>query len=140
MPVMLVDDKDQLLRIYDESSEEFIDLYDPTGNPTSVEIYDAQGKPVPRLDAHGHPIPVAVFDNRGKRIPLYDKKVRRIPTLKVFKIESNPGAGLWRPHNDQLPLCRKGEGVFTLFRCLGERAALYRDKLSELSKSRRTSA
>ena len=28
---------------------------------------------------------------------------------------------------------RKGEGVFKIFKCLGERAQVYRDKLGELA-------
>jgi hypothetical protein len=47
----------------------------------------------------------------------------------VYKIEANPGAGLWRPHNDRLPPERKGEGVFTIFDCLGQRGRLYKGKL-----------
>jgi len=43
--------------------------------------------------------------------------------------------GPWRPHNDQLPPERKGEGVYTIFRCLGERAAMVRAKLAELAKT-----
>nr|HPO10322.1 hypothetical protein [bacterium] len=34
--------------------------------------------------------------------------------------------------NDQLPPERKGEGVYTIFRCLGERARVYRDRLANL--------
>ena len=56
-----------------------------------------------------------------------------IVLMVIFKIEPNPGAGLWRPHNDQLPEERKGEGVFKIFKCLGERAQAYRDKLSQLA-------
>jgi len=67
-----------------------------------------------------------LFDSRGEALRL----------LTVFKIEPNPGAGLWRPHNDQLPPERKGEGVYTIFRCLGERAKIYKDCLARLMKTK----
>ena len=66
----------------------------------------------------------------GHYSKLFDKNGNGIPSLVVYKIEANPGAGLWRPHNDQLPAERKGEGVFTIFECFGERAKLYKQKLT----------
>ena len=120
MPVFLVDEEDRLVRIYDPDEEKLIYLFDEDGKPTGVEIYDGEGRQV----HYDEPIPM--FDSEGNRILLYDAKGRLIPTLVLYKIEPNPGAGLWRPHNDQLPPERKGEGVYIVFRCLGERAKAYR--------------
>lgn len=136
MPVFLVDENDNLVRIYDEDTERLIPLYDENGKPTSVEIYDENGKPIPRIDKNGIPVPIRLFDDKGRRIPLFDAKGRPISSLVVYKIEANPGAGLWRPHNDQLPPHRKGEGVYIIFSRLGERAAIYKKKLEELSKKK----
>ena len=61
----------------------------------------------------------------------FDKDGNPISGLVIYKIESNPGAGLWRPHNDQLPLERKGEGVYTIFKALGDRAKDYKNKLAK---------
>jgi len=132
MPVFLVDENDNLVRIYDEDSERLIPLYDENGKPTPVQIYDKDGKPIPRVDEHGNPIPIRLFDEKGRRIPLFDAKGRPISSLIMYKIEANPGAGLWRPHNDQLPPHRKGEGVYIIFSRLGERASIYRRKLEDM--------
>ena len=132
MPVFLVDENDNLIQIYDEDSERLIPLYDKDGKPTPVQIYDKDGKPVPRVDENGNPIPIRLFDEEGRRIPLFDEKGRPISSLIMYKIEANPGAGLWRPHNDQLPPHRKGEGVYIIFRCLGERASIYKRKLEAM--------
>ena len=80
---------------------------------------------------------IPMFDEDGNRVPRSDRDGEPISTLMVFKIEPNPGAGLWRPHNDQLPEERRGEGVFKIFRCLGERAQVYRDRLYELAGKER---
>jgi len=72
---------------------------------------------------------VPYFDDRGQKRGLFDANGNPIPSLVVYKIEANPGAGLWRPHNDRLPPERKGEGVFAIFDCLGQRGRLYKDKL-----------
>lgn len=130
MPVFLVDEKDNLISIYDEEKEQIIPLFDAKGQPTDVIIYDKDKNPLPRVDERGNSLPIPMFDEKGNRLDRFDAKGRPIPTLVVFKIESNPGAGLWRPHNDQLPEERKGEGVFTIFKCLGQRAALYRKALA----------
>ena len=127
MPVFLVDGEDNLVQVYDPDGETFLPLYDRDGNPTDVQVYDESGGPVPKKPG------IPMFDASGDRIRRFDAKGREIPTLVVLKIEPNPGAGLWRPHNDQLPPERKGEGVFILFECLGQRAALYRGKLRELA-------
>ena len=132
MPVFLVDENDNLVRIYDEDSERLIPLYDENGKPTPVQIYDKDGKPIPRVDENGNPIPIRLFDEKGRRIPLFDAKGRPISSLIMYKIEANPGAGLWRPHNDQLPPHRKGEGVYIIFSRLGERASIYRRKLEDM--------
>jgi molybdopterin converting factor small subunit len=135
MPVFLVDENDNLIRVYDEEKEKIIPLFDDTGKPQEkVKIYDKNGKPIPRVTKHGTPLPIPMFDKDGKPIPRYLKKGKSlvsITPLVIFKIEANPGAGLWRPHNDQLPPERKGEGVFTIFKCLGERAAIYQRKLNK---------
>jgi len=136
MPVFQVDENDNLVRLYDEEQGRLLPLYDEKGRPTDVQVYDKAGKPLPRVDKEGKPLPIPLFDKEGKRIPIFDKNGKPISTLVIYKIEANPGAGLWRPHNDQLPPYRKGEGVYTVFRCLGERASIYREKLEEIAKQR----
>ena len=133
MPMFLVDENDNLTQLYDEDKETLLPLFDESGKPTSVKVYDARGKALPRRKANGDPLPIPLFDENGKRRKLFDKKKRPVSTLVCLKIEPNPGAGLWRPHNDQLPPERKGEGVYIIFRCLGERAALCRDKLQAMA-------
>ena len=135
MPVFLVDENDNLVRIYDEDTERLIPLYDENGKPTPVEIYDENGKPIPRVDENGNPIPIRLFDEKGRKIPLFDSKGRQISSLIVYKIEANPGAGLWKPHNDQLPPHRKGEGVYIIFSRLGERASIYKRKLEDIFRN-----
>ncbi|HID09810.1 MAG TPA: hypothetical protein EYP17_00720 [Candidatus Latescibacteria bacterium] len=120
MPVFLVDEEDRLVRLYNPDREELVPLFDEEGRSTGVKVYDRDG----RLISYEEPIPM--FDSQGNRIRLYDGKGRPIPTLVLYKIEPNPGAGLWRPHNDQLPPERKGEGVYIVFKCLGERAKVYK--------------
>jgi hypothetical protein len=138
MPVFLVDRDDNLVRIFDTSTEELMPLFHEDGSPTDVEIYDENGHPVPRVDESGAPVPIPMFDAKGDRIARFDRDGNPISTLLMFKIEPNPGAGLWRPHDDQLPEERKGEGVFKIFRCLGERAGVYRDKLNQLAGGEKT--
>jgi len=128
MPVFLVDEEDNLAQVYDPDEEAFLPLYDRHGMPTDVQVCDENGRTVSKEGG------IPMFGKDGTRIRRLDAKGREIPTLVVLKIEPNPGAGLWRPHNDQLPPERKGEGVFILFKCLGQRAALYRRKLEELGK------
>ena len=137
MPVFLVDENDNLISVFDKVSEEIAPLFNEDGSPTDVEIFDEAGKPIPRVDESGSPVSIPVFDEDGSRIPRFDSDGEPISTLMVFKIEPNPGAGLWRPHNDQLPEERRGEGVFKIFRCLGERAQVYRDRLYELAGKER---
>ncbi|MEW6354957.1 MAG: hypothetical protein AB1696_01410 [Planctomycetota bacterium] len=134
MPQFLVDESDNLVQIYDEDAELFLPLFDEQGRPTDAEVYDSKRKPIPRVGADGQPIPIPMFDEGGNRIQRYDRKKRPISTLVCLKIEPNPGAGLWRPHNDQLPPERKGEGVYTIFKCLGERGDIYRDKLNAMAQ------
>ena len=134
MPVFLIDENDNLIRIYDEDTERLISLYDENGKPTPVKIYDENGNPIPRVDENGNPIPIRLFNEKGRKIPLFDSKGRQISSLIVYKIEANPGAGLWKPHNDQLPPHRKGEGVYIIFSRLGERASVYKRKLEDISK------
>jgi len=131
MPVFLVDEDDNLTFIFDKEKEELLPLFDKKGEPTEVQIFDKMGRPIPRRDKKGRVLPIPMFDKKGKRILRYDKKGRPISTLVVYKIEANPGAGLWRPHNDQLPKERKGEGVSIIFRCLGERARIYKSVIGD---------
>ncbi|MGQ9607951.1 MAG: hypothetical protein ACUVWN_01490 [bacterium] len=130
MPVFLVDENDNLVRIFDKETEEIVPLFNDDGSPTDVIIYDEKGEPIPRFDENNNSIPIPMFDENGNRIPRYDRYGEPISTLVVFKIEPNPGAGLWRPHNDQLPEERKGEGVFIIFKYFGERAKIYKEKLT----------
>lgn len=132
MPVFLIDENDNLVKVFDSASEEVLPLFNEDGSVTDVEVFDENGNSIPRIGENGMPIPIPMFDGNGNRIARFDRDGNAISTLLVFKIEPNPGAGLWRPHNDQLPEERKGEGVFKIFKCLGERAQIYRDRLSKL--------
>ncbi len=132
MPVFLVDENDNLVRIFDKETEEIVPLFNKDGSPTDVIIYNEKGEPIPRYDDNNNPVPIPMFDENGRKIPRYDRYGEPISTLVVFKIEPNPGAGLWRPHNDQLPEERKGEGVFIIFKFFGERAKIYKEKLKSL--------
>lgn len=131
MPVFLVDEDDNLKYIYDYEKEEILPLYDENGYPTSVKIYDENGNEIKRVDDKGNAIFVKLFEGDKKR-KIYDGKGNEIPSLIIYKIETNPGAGLWRPHNDQLPPERKGEGVFIIFKNLGKRAKIYKTSIEKL--------
>ena len=119
MPVMLVDAQDCLTHVFDRTSEKVLPLF-ANGKPTGIKVYDKSGKPVAA--------PYPMFDAQGKLIKRYNNRKELLPPLAVFKIEPNPGAGLWRPHNDQLPADRKGEGVYLLFQALGEIAKEFKRK------------
>jgi hypothetical protein len=121
MPVFLVDNQDNLVRIYDEETGEIHELFED-GKPTRIKLFDKKGKVLTP--------PYPMFDKAGNRINRYNIKGQLISPLTVFKIEPNPGAGLWRPHNDQLPAERKGEGVYLIFKSLGEIAWEHRNKNS----------
>ncbi len=118
MPVFLINEEDRLCAVYDFKSQQRIPLLTPTGRRRNVEVYDASGQPV-AWDENNLP---EYYSAEGERIGLYNGHGEEIPPFVVYKIEPNPGAGLWRPHNDQLPPERKGEGVIKVFDCLAQRA------------------
>jgi len=129
MPVFLVNEEDNLIFLFDREKRKLLPLFTEDGEPTNLQVFNERGRPIPRRDSKGKPLVIPMFDKEGKRIHRFNENGEEISTLTVFKIEANPGAGLWRPHNDQLPLKRKGEGVSIIFRSLGERAKIYREKL-----------
>jgi len=129
MPVFLVDEDDNLKYVFNPENEKMLPLYDEKGKPTDVKIYDEHKQEIQRVDKNGDIINIPLFDKKDRKRKIYDKNGKQIPSLIIYKIEANPGAGLWRPHNDQLPDKRKGEGVFTIFNCLAQRAGLYKSRL-----------
>ncbi len=131
MPVWLVDANDNLVRAFDFDREELVPLFDRKGMPTDFRLFTIGGKPVRRFDGSGRPLSLPTSDPYGLPIPYVDHRGRRVRTLVCYKIEANPGAGLWRPHNDQLPPERRGEGVRILFTALGQRAEAYKAALAE---------
>jgi hypothetical protein len=126
MPVLLVDDQDNLVQVYDDQREQFIPVVrNGQANP-KLKLYDARGnklRPPVKLFHHGRKRRLFWQHGRGKK--------RRARALTVVKIECNPGAGLWRPHNDRLKLVgRDGEGVYHIFQVLGEWGQLYKQKIT----------
>ena len=132
MPVFLIDEEEHLKFVYDKRKQNLLALDQKDGRPTKVKVFDSKRKEVPRISPEGKPKDIPYFDKEGNKVGLYDEEGKEIPPLVVFKIEANPGAGLWKPHDDQLPPERKGEGVFTIFSSLGERAKSYKEKISSL--------
>lgn len=132
MPVFLVDEFENLRYIYDEKEGKLLPLYDEKGRPTDIKIYDEDGKEIPRIDKNKKSVLIPYFDENGNPRKIYDEDGKEIPPLIICKIEPNPGAGLWRPHNDRLPPERKGEGVFIIFSCLAERGKIYKEKIEKL--------
>lgn len=132
MPVFLIDEFENLKYVYDEKNGKLIPLYDENGYPTKIKIYDENGKEIPRIDKNKKPILIPYFDENGNPKKIFDENGKEIPCLIICKIEPNPGAGLWRPHNDRLPPERKGEGVFIIFSCLAERGKIYKEKIEKL--------
>ncbi len=122
MPVFLVDEKDNLQYIFDYDKEEMQPLYQKNGQPTDIKIFDKNHREIKRVGKNNEPVSVPFFDGTNGKRQIFDCKGKEIPSLVIYKIEPNPGAGLWRPHNDQLPPERKGEGVFIIFDALGQRA------------------
>jgi len=142
MPAFLVDEEDNLTRIYDREGERFIDLF-TDGRPTrELEIYDEDGRVIELLDRKGRPTAIPLFDESGRRRNLTYRLAHEAPdvrhpvrSLTVLKIEPNPGAGLWRPHNDRLKLVgRDGEGVYKIFRILGEWAGEYKRLMVQIKE------
>ena len=125
MPVFLTDDQGTLLRLYVPEAEAFVPLTVRGSPHPQLRIYDGRGelqKPPVQLIADGTKRDLVYQYRKGPRRP--------VRSLAVVKIEPNPGAGLWRPHNDRLKLVgRDGEGVLGIFRALGEWGALYRNKI-----------
>jgi hypothetical protein len=132
MPLFLVDEFDNLKYIYNEKEGKLIPLYDKNGYPTKVKICDENGKEISRIDKNKNTVLIPYFDENGNPRKIYDENGKEIPSLIICKIEPNPGAGLWRPHNDRLPPERKGEGVFIIFSCLAERGKIYKEKIEKL--------
>ena len=132
MPLFLVDEFDNLKYIYNEKEGKLIPLYDKNGYPTKVKICDENGKEISRIDKNKNPVLIPYFDENRNPRKIYDENGKEIPSLIICKIEPNPGAGLWRPHNDRLPPERKGEGVFIIFSCLAERGKIYKEKIEKL--------
>ena len=138
IPVFLVNRNDEVVKVYDEENEVFIPLSKNVrhGGSTSgmikIKIYDDKGKVQ-------NP-PVKLFEGDKKRNLFWSyarekKKKRKMRSLAVVKIEPNPGAGLWRPHNDRVKLAgRDGEGVYLVFSILGEWGKKYKD----LTKSKKS--
>ena len=126
MCVLMVDSQDFLTRVYDQERERFILLY-KNGRPNrKLKLYDDKGKP--------QSLPLKLFDgDRKKRLYWQYEEGRKRPvkSLTVVKIEPNPGAGLWRPHNDRLKLVgRDGEGVCLISRILAEWGKQYKQKIT----------
>ena len=126
MPVLLVDDQGQLTTVYSHERESMIPvIVNGRANPR-LKIMDVNGKALP--------LPVKLFDETGRKRKLFwqyekDKK-QLVRSLTVAKIEPNPGAGLWRPHNDRLKLAdRDGEGVYQIFEALGQWGKQYKNKI-----------
>ncbi len=128
MCVLLTDEQGYLKRVYDREKERFISLPedDQKGTPPDgLKIYDQDGK----LQS----LPVKLYEGNKKRKLFWQDekgKKREVKSLTVVKIEPNPGAGLWRPHNDRLKLVnRDGEGVYRIFKTFSEWGKLYKEKI-----------
>ncbi|MDY0169397.1 MAG: hypothetical protein RBS80_22830 [Thermoguttaceae bacterium] len=122
MPCFLADRDDVLQRVYDRENERFIPVETDGWMTAGLQILDARG----RLQQP----PIALLAG-GRRRKLYwqyeDSGPQPVKSLVVLKIEPNPGAGLWRPHNDRLKLVgRDGEGVYRIFQILGEWGRRYK--------------
>ena len=117
MVAFCIDDREFLTRVYDREKQVFIDLYTGGKPNPAVQIVDARGKK--------QALPIRLFEGDNKRELFWmargSKKKYPVRSLAGIKIEPNPGAGLWRPHNDRLALVdRDGEGVRMIFQALGE--------------------
>jgi len=154
MPMYLGDDKRNYryvvardeqgnIRIDDWGNLTLLPLADSHGMPTAVELFDRDGKAIPRTGPDGKAAPIAVFETAGGEVrerELYDRDVSkmsesrrakfRVSCLLGMIIEFNPGAGLWRLYDlelQKLDPCRGGEGVLGIFRPLGERAKQFKE-------------
>ena len=113
---------DNLQRVWDREGMRFIPVYTSAGVNKDLKIVDEKNRV--------QKAPYNLFE-KGKRRKLFwkykNRKRQPVKTLTVCKIEPNPGAGLWRPHNDRLKLVgRDGEGVYRIFKVLGGWAKKYR--------------
>ncbi|MFH1904756.1 MAG: hypothetical protein ABIK53_04430 [bacterium] len=126
LPVFLVDDHDNLQRIYHPEKEEFISLYENGKLNSKIKVYNEKGIKIQQF-------PIKLFEGGIKRKlfwQLEKGKKYSVKSLTIVKIEPNPGAGLWRPHNDRLKLVgRDGEGVCQVFEILGEWGKKYKKKI-----------
>ncbi len=134
MPLFLLDEADRIEKVYDPQSERIIPVYDRDGRPGGdVRLY-LNGKEVELIDKRGVVRRIEYFDEKQRprdvEFTYKDGPRRKAKSLVVVKVEPNPGAGLWRPHNDRLKLTgRDGEACYLVFRNLGRWAKIYRDKL-----------
>ncbi len=126
MCVFLVNDQDFLTRVYDHEKEQFIPLY-KSGRPNpKLKVYDEKG------ELQSQPVKLYKGSKMRKLFWQYEKnKKKPVKSLAVVKIEPNPGAGLWRPHNDRLKLVgRDGEGVYRIYKILSDWGKLYKEKIT----------
>ena len=132
MSLFLLDKDDMIERVYDSNSEQVINVYDRKGRPSAdVNLY-LDDKEIELVDKKGIVKRIEYFDKDmkpcGIEFTYKNQNRQRAGALVVVKVEPNPGAGLWRPHNDRLKLCDKdGQGCYKVFENLGQWAKKFRD-------------